>query len=98
VADHYSSLRRTSNRLLPDEGTNNIAFGLISFVTLADYEQYRIRLKQDTAGAANFEFAQRDRFTLCGAANFEFAQRDRFTLCEERIFLRQVVIQQSDAS
>lgn len=32
---------------LPHEGTNDRAFGLISFNSLADYEQYRTRLKED---------------------------------------------------
>jgi hypothetical protein len=43
---------------LPHEGTNNVAWGLISFENLAAYEQYRARLKADSEGAANFEFAQ----------------------------------------
>ena len=29
---------------LPHEGTNNIAFGLVSFDSLASYEAYRARL------------------------------------------------------
>ena len=32
---------------MPHEGTNNIAFGLISFESLAAYEAYRTRLKAD---------------------------------------------------
>jgi len=59
---------------VPHEGTNNIAFGLISFRNLADYEAYRTRLKTDEAGRANFNFAQEHRFILV----------------EERTFLRQV--------
>jgi len=49
---------------LPHEGTNNVAWGLISFQSLADYESYRSRLKSDTQGAANFAFAQERRFIL----------------------------------
>lgn len=49
---------------LPHEGSNFVAWGLISFSTLADYEAYRARLKADAAGAANFEFARRARFIL----------------------------------
>lgn len=49
---------------LPHEGTNNIAYGLISFDGLAAYERYRQRLKSDPAGKANFEFAQDKRFIL----------------------------------
>ena len=29
---------------MPHEGTNNIAFALISFASLADYEAYRARV------------------------------------------------------
>ena len=42
---------------IPHEGTNDIAYGLISFKSLADYEQYRARLKSDLDGKANFAFA-----------------------------------------
>ncbi len=59
---------------MPHEGTNNIAFGLISFESLAAYEGYRARLLQDSDGAANFAYAQKERFILA----------------EERSFLRQV--------
>jgi hypothetical protein len=52
----------------------NIAFGLISFDSLAAYETYRARLKGDEDGAANFGFAQKERFILS----------------EERTFLRKV--------
>lgn len=59
---------------MPHEGTDNIAFGLISFPSLAEYEAYRARLKADTEGLANFDFAQEHKFILS----------------EERTFLRQV--------
>lgn len=49
---------------LPHEGTNNIAWGLISFASLADYESYRARLKADAEGRANFAFAQEKRLIL----------------------------------
>jgi hypothetical protein len=49
---------------LPHEGTNNVAWGLIGFATLADYETYRIRLKADPEGRANFAMAQELRFIL----------------------------------
>jgi NIPSNAP len=55
---------------LPHEGTNNIAWGLISFDSLAAYEAYRARLKADPAGRANFEQAQRDRFILSEERSF----------------------------
>lgn len=47
---------------LPDEGTNDVAYGLISFASLGDYERYRARLRADGAGAANFAVAQAQRF------------------------------------
>jgi hypothetical protein len=49
---------------LPHEGTNHVAWGLISFASLADYEAYRARIKADPAGRANFAFAQQNRFIL----------------------------------
>lgn len=60
---------------MPHEGTNNIAYGLISFASLAAYEEYRARLLRDPEGAANFEFARKERFILA----------------EERSFLRQIL-------
>jgi hypothetical protein len=49
---------------LPHEGTNDVAWGLIGFDSLAAYESYRRRLREDDAGRANFESAQRGRFIL----------------------------------
>ncbi len=49
---------------LPHEGTNDIAWGLIGFDSLAAYEAYRARLKADPEGQANFERAARARFIL----------------------------------
>ena len=49
---------------LPDEGTNNIGYGLIGFESLAAYEAYRTKLKQDAQGKKNFEFAKQQRFIL----------------------------------
>ncbi len=59
---------------MPHEGTNTIAFALISFENLAAYEGYRARLRGDGEGIANFGFAEANRFILA----------------EERTFLRQV--------
>jgi len=61
---------------MPHEGTNDIAFGLISFASLAAYEEYRARLRAD--GEA--------------MENFGFAEEHRFILGEERTFLRQVTV------
>ena len=60
---------------LPHEGTNNIAWGLISFDSLAAYEAYRTRLKADPEGAANFRFAQEKRFILSEERTFLEALR-----------------------
>ena len=49
---------------LPLEGTNDVAWALISFESLAAYEQYRARLKSDPAARANFAFAQGKRLVL----------------------------------
>jgi hypothetical protein len=49
---------------LPDEGCNDIAWGLISFASLAAYEAYRARLKSDDEGRRNFAMAQAQRFIL----------------------------------
>lgn len=49
---------------LPHEGTNNIAWGLISFASLASYESYRARLKSDPEGIRNFTMAQTKKFIL----------------------------------
>jgi hypothetical protein len=49
---------------LPHEGTNNIAWGLVAFDSLAAYEAYRHKLKADPEGMANFKLAQERRFIL----------------------------------
>jgi len=49
---------------LPHEGSNDIAWGLIGFDSLAAYETYRATLRADPEGCANFERAQRARFIL----------------------------------
>jgi hypothetical protein len=49
---------------LPHEGTNNVAWGLIAFDSLAAYEAYRARLKSDPDGRRNFTKAQERRFIL----------------------------------
>jgi hypothetical protein len=49
---------------LPCEGTNDIAWGLISFDSLASYEAYRSRLRSDKEAIENFEMAQSKRLIL----------------------------------
>jgi NIPSNAP protein len=59
---------------MPHEGTNNIAFALISFDNLGAYENYRTRLRADPEGIANFGYAEENKMILA----------------EERSFLRKV--------
>jgi hypothetical protein len=61
---------------MPHEGTNNIAFALISFESLAAYESYRAKLRADQEGLAYFNFAEENKFILA----------------EERTFLRPVML------
>ena len=49
---------------LPHEGTNNIAWGLIAFDSLAAYERYRARLKADPEARRNFDMAQSKRLIV----------------------------------
>ncbi|MGJ5139957.1 NIPSNAP family protein [Bradyrhizobium oligotrophicum] len=60
---------------MPHEGTNDIAYGLISFDGLAAYERYRATLRGDGEGRANFALAEEHKLILG----------------EERTFLRNVV-------
>jgi hypothetical protein len=49
---------------LPHEGTNDVAWGLIAFDSLASYETYRARLKSDPESRENFAMAQTKRFII----------------------------------
>src|ERR1043165_3669543 len=49
---------------MPHEGTNNVAIAMISFGSLAAYEEYRVALRSDDDGRANFQFAESKRFIL----------------------------------
>jgi hypothetical protein len=49
---------------LPHEGTNDIAWGLIAFGSLRDYEIYRTRLKENAEAVRNFAMAAQQRFIL----------------------------------
>ncbi|MEO8133334.1 MAG: NIPSNAP family protein [Betaproteobacteria bacterium] len=55
---------------LPYEGTNNVAWGLIAFDSLAAYEVYRATLKADAESRANFAFATDRRLILREERNF----------------------------
>ena len=49
---------------LPHEGTNNVAWGLIAFESLAAYEAYRTKLRADPDGRENFAMAESARLIL----------------------------------
>jgi hypothetical protein len=55
---------------LPHEGTNDVAWGLIAFDSLASYEAYRTRLKSDPEALENFRMAQSKRLILREERNF----------------------------
>jgi hypothetical protein len=55
---------------LPYEGTNDIAWGLIAFPTLAAYERYKERLRSDAQAQENFRAAKSKRFILREERNF----------------------------
>ncbi len=59
---------------MPHEGTNDVAFAMIGFDSLAAYEIYRAKLKTDAKSVANFRFAESEKLILR----------------EERVFLRPV--------
>jgi len=56
--------------LLPHEGTNDVAWGLIAFDSLASYESYRARLRSDPEARGNFAMAQTKRLILREERNF----------------------------
>jgi hypothetical protein len=58
----------------PHEGSATTAYGVYDIESLAAYEAYRARLKDDPTGRENFAFARRERFIRR----------------EDRIFLRRV--------
>jgi hypothetical protein len=58
----------------PHEGSATTAYGVYNVETLAAYEAYRARLREDPLGRENFAFAKRERFILK----------------EDRLFLRPV--------
>jgi hypothetical protein len=55
---------------LPHEGTNDVAWGLIAFDSLASYEAYRARLRSDKEGMENFAMAQNQKLILREERNF----------------------------
>jgi hypothetical protein len=63
---------------LPHEGSNDVAWGLLAFDSLAAYEAYRKRIKADGEGRENFEFAQAKRFILREERSFVEAVEGTF--------------------
>ncbi|MEZ0168277.1 NIPSNAP family protein [Microvirga sp. TS319] len=46
----------------PHEGSSTVAYGVYNIESLADYEAYRERLRNDPLGRANYEFAKKEQF------------------------------------
>ena len=46
----------------PHEGSATTAYGIYSIESLAAYEAYRARLRDDPVARENFEFARQERF------------------------------------
>ena len=65
---------------LPYEGTNDVAWGLIAFDSLASYETYRARLRSDPEARENFLLAQTKRFILREERSFVEAVDGTFNL------------------
>jgi hypothetical protein len=55
---------------LPYEGTNDVAWALIAFDSLACYEKYKTRLKSDPEAVENFAMAQSKRIIIHEERNF----------------------------
>lgn len=55
---------------LPSEGANNIALALFSFPSLAAYEQYRLKMVDDPACQAAFQFAEESKCILSYERSF----------------------------
>ncbi len=70
---------------LPHEGTNDIAWGLIAFDSLAAYEAYRARLRIDAESRANFATAQEKRFILREERSFTEVVEGAFQIPAEAV-------------
>lgn len=55
---------------LPHEGTNDVAWGLIAFDSLAAYERYKARLRSDPEARENFAMAASRRLIVREERNF----------------------------
>jgi hypothetical protein len=65
---------------LPHEGTNDVAWGLIAFDSLAAYETYRARLRSDAEAMENFTMAQSKRIILREERDFVWVVEGTFGL------------------
>lgn len=65
---------------LPWQGTNYVGWGLIAFDSLAAYETYQKRLREDAEGRRNFEFARTRRFIVKEERNFVEAVDGTFAM------------------
>ena len=61
---------------LPHEGTNDVAWGLIAFESLAAYEAYKMRVKSDPEARDNFGRVG-ERATPCGATHSPLIEPDK---------------------
>jgi hypothetical protein len=66
----FAGCTRRRGRRQPYEGTNDVAWGLIGFDSLAAYEAYKTRLKGDPRAQDNFTMAQNKRLILREERNF----------------------------
>ncbi len=55
---------------LPHEGSNNIAYALFSFPSLAEYEIYREKMKTDKGCIKAFKYAEETRCILSHDRSF----------------------------
>ncbi len=55
---------------LPHEGANNVAYALFSFPSLAEYEEYREKIKTDDDCKQAFQFAEKNRCILSYERSF----------------------------
>jgi len=65
---------------LPYEGTNDVAWGLVAFDSLASYERYRERLRTEPESRDNFAAAGKKRFILREERSFLETVEETFGL------------------
>lgn len=59
-----------SGYFLPSEGANNVALALFTFPSLAEYEQYRIKMAKDAECAAAYKYAEDTKCILSYERSF----------------------------